>query len=242
MKQRNWTLADVGEHWDMTEDYDNINKKTYSYFRRFVDGERLSAIKSGSHILDICSRTGNGAAYFAAKRNVSGVCMDVSARMLKIAEERFKPANLAFTTKKFWDYNLPAGDNEFDAVLCFETIEHIPDVSAFMHELGRVVKPGGELILTTPNYLWEPIHLFAAVSGIHHSEGPHRFLRRREALKIILDSGFRVKKEETTVLIPYAPKCLTDIGEKLEGIFKNTLMPFFGLRRVFICEKIIPSK
>lgn len=235
---RNWALEDVGDHWDRTEDYDDINKKTYSYFRRFTDGDRLSDIKSGSYILDICCRTGNGAIYFAKQRNVYGICMDVSDKMLKIAGDALKQENINFTTRKFMDYNLPAKDNEFDAVLCFETIEHIPDVWAFTKELNRVIKPGGEAIITMPNFLWEPIHWFAAVIGIHHSEGPHRFLQRKKAIKIIKDAGFSIKKEETTVLIPYGPKFLTDFGEKMENIFKNSLMPLLGLRRIFICEKI----
>ncbi len=235
---RNWTLEEVGSHWDRTENYDSINKKTYSYFRRFTDGGRLSSIKSGSHILDICCRTGNGAVYFAKQRNVYGVCMDVSDNMLKIAGDAVKQENIKFTMQKFIDYNLPAKDNEFDAVLCFETIEHIPDVWAFTKELNRVIKPGGEAIITMPNLLWEPIHWLAAVTGIHHSEGPHRFLRRKKAIKMIKDAGFCIKKEETTVLIPFGPKFLTGFGEKLENMFKNSLMPLLGLRRIFICEKI----
>lgn len=229
---------DVAAHWDRTENYDDINKKTYSYFRRFTDGERLSDIKQGDYILDICCRTGNGAVYFAEKRNVHGVCMDVSDKMLAIASHAIKTNVIDFMTKKFIDYNLPAGDNEFNAVLCFETIEHIPGILSFMKELNRVLKLKGELILTTPNFLWEPVHWFAAFTGIHHSEGPHRFLRRKEVLSLIEKTGFAVKKEETTVLIPYGPKSLTDFGEKLEQLFKNSLMPFLGLRRIFICEKI----
>lgn len=37
-----WSFEDVGAHWDSTEDYDDFNDETYSYFRRFIDGLRLS--------------------------------------------------------------------------------------------------------------------------------------------------------------------------------------------------------
>lgn len=45
--------------------------------------------------------------------------------------------------------NVP--DNYFDFVISFQVIEHIKDDSEFIKEAYRVLKPGGRLILTTPN-------------------------------------------------------------------------------------------
>lgn len=41
----------------------------------------------------------------------------------------------------------------FDTAISCETIEHLPDPRAALAELFRVLKPGGRLLLTTPNYL-----------------------------------------------------------------------------------------
>jgi 2-polyprenyl-3-methyl-5-hydroxy-6-metoxy-1,4-benzoquinol methylase len=40
-----------------------------------------------------------------------------------------------------------------DTVICCETIEHVPDPPGAVRELARVLRPGGRLFLTTPNYL-----------------------------------------------------------------------------------------
>jgi len=44
-------------------------------------------------------------------------------------------------------------DNSFDTVISCETIEHVPDSRQAVRELARVLKPGGRLFLTAPNYL-----------------------------------------------------------------------------------------
>src|SRR5260370_188993 len=43
----------------------------------------------------------------------------------------------------------------FDAVLSSEAVEHTPDPEQSVLELYRVVKPGGHLVLSTPNRLWQ---------------------------------------------------------------------------------------
>jgi hypothetical protein len=50
-------------------------------------------------------------------------------------------------------------------------------------------------------------------------------------------AGLKVKKEATTVFIPAGPKFLIKFGEWFEKKFEKTLMPWLGLRRIFICIK-----
>lgn len=45
---------------------------------------------------------------------------------------------------------LPFQDGSFDAVLCTQVLEHLPDPGAALPELARVLKPGGQLFLTAP--------------------------------------------------------------------------------------------
>lgn len=57
---------------------------------------------------------------------------------------------------------IPVADGNFDAILCTEMLEHVPDPLAVMRECARLLRPGGKLMLTAP-----------LGSGIHQE--PHHY-------------------------------------------------------------------
>jgi SAM-dependent methyltransferase len=49
---------------------------------------------------------------------------------------------------------LPFADSVFDVIVLSEVIEHVPNMAAALNEIGRVLKPGGILLMTWPfNYM-----------------------------------------------------------------------------------------
>ena len=111
---------------------------------------------------------------------------DVSAVALGRAAARLPGARLVELEP---DAPLPLGDAGFDLVLCAETIEHVRDVQLLLSEIRRVLRPGGELALTTP-----------AARPIGRPEDPlsphlRRFTRR--SLARVLDAlGFELRSLE----------------------------------------------
>lgn len=237
-RAKDWTFQDVGRFWDSVSDYDEINEHTSSYARRFIDSYRFSQLQNNGYVLDICSRTGNGTLFFWNKGKIKkAVCADFSAKMQEICIKRLRENNVNFQAQIVDSLPLSFSDQEFETILCFETIEHVSNPAGFINELFRVLKKGGKMILTTPNILWEPVHSLAAILNIHHSEGPHKFIRKKRVVKYLEDAGFNIVNMRTAVLIPAGPKLLVKIGEWIESKTINTPMPFPGLRNIFICEK-----
>lgn len=79
--------------------------------------------------------------------------IDISADVIKKA----KKAKLKKVHYQVGDaINLPFAKNSFDAVVAFEVLEHIPanTEGEMFSEINRVLKPGGELFLSTPHKQW----------------------------------------------------------------------------------------
>ena len=51
---------------------------------------------------------------------------------------------------------LPLADGAVDLVVCSQVVEHLWDQNAFVAECARVLRPGGQLVVTTPNRLTFP--------------------------------------------------------------------------------------
>lgn len=65
---------------------------------------------------------------------------------------------------------LPWPDASFDLILCVEGIEHLEDAFAFLREMRRLIKPGGILIVTTPNILSLRSRMRFFASGFYNQD------------------------------------------------------------------------
>ena len=100
--------------------------------------------------------------------------------------------------------SLPFPDEQFDVVLSFDVLEHIPDPDAHLAEVGRVLKPGGWYLLQTPNKwtnaIFETIRWrsFSRWKADHCSLHSYRQLRNR-----LSRHGFDVAFDDVKVVTPF---------------------------------------
>jgi 2-polyprenyl-3-methyl-5-hydroxy-6-metoxy-1,4-benzoquinol methylase len=91
---------------------------------------------------------------------------------------------------------LPCPDASFDAIISTEVIEHLENPRAVFREFSRLLRPGGRLLLTTPNQ--ESIRSLASlISRGHHvafldeSYPAHlTALVRRDLERLCMETGF----------------------------------------------------
>lgn len=103
---------------------------------------------AGFDVLDVASGEGYGSAILAGVANtVVGVEIDRSS--VHHSRENYKKSNLRFLEGSA--LSLPVADKSIDVAVSFETLEHIREHENFVAELKRVMRPGGRLIISTPD-------------------------------------------------------------------------------------------
>ncbi|MEX1169639.1 MAG: methyltransferase domain-containing protein [Chloroflexota bacterium] len=103
---------------------------------------------AGRDVLDVGCNTGYGTIRFAPiAHRVVGV--DVSPRAIDAARLRAPDGRPEFILTTGFELPFPAAT--FDLVTSFQVLEHVPDPLTFLRELARVLRPGGTVILATPN-------------------------------------------------------------------------------------------
>lgn len=111
------------------------------------------APRSGERVLDVGCGAG-GLAYWAAGRGARVVGADYSSASLAAGKRiacALGPSAPAYVQADAT--RLPLRDGCFDKVICVDVLDHIPEDrhGALLGELLRAVRPGGRIILYTPN-------------------------------------------------------------------------------------------
>lgn len=102
---------------------------------------------AGREVLDLACGAGYGSAILSAAgaRRVLGVDVALEAVAHARASSGEGPLFLAAD-----GMGLPFADHRFDRIVAFEILEHVKDPEALLFEAARVLRPGGLLILSTP--------------------------------------------------------------------------------------------
>lgn len=127
--------------------------------------------------------------------------------------EKFDYDNSGITP--FNGRDIPFPDNHFDALLCTEVLEHVEQYQVLVNEMHRVLKPGGQGIITIP---W---------SARYHYIPWDYFRYTPSALKTIF-SGF------TAVNITNRGTDLAVIGNKVIVLFFRNLLPAAAWRWLLV--------
>ena len=166
---------------------EGLEPEGFAVRRRFL----LEHVSRGERVLDV----GCGEGWFTAelvRAGTEAVGVDVAEEPLRRARARWGTLDLRLVgAEGSWDLE----DASFDVVWAGEVIEHVADTAALMSEMRRVLRPGGSLVLSTPDHGWLRV-LGLAVRPRRFDEwfdprADHlRFYTRRSLGALLVDFGF----------------------------------------------------
>lgn len=107
-------------------------------------------VLQGYELRGSCLNAGCGeAAFLPFLDSFRGLTRIVHMDLKKPALENFQP-DARHEAAEGSLVDLPYKDSEFDFVFCTEVLEHIPNDERAFHEISRVLRPGGLVLISTP--------------------------------------------------------------------------------------------
>lgn len=169
--------ADAGPFDFYAAHYARFDSASSAALRRHVYGEDLGQtgwrtaaeqqeigqwlrLAAGVRLLDVCCGSGGPSLALAERTGCHVTGLDVEpvgvARARAAAARRGLDGRAAFLTADCGG-RLPFADRTFDAVLCVDAINHLPDRRATLREWARLLRPGGRLLFTDPCVVTGPL-------------------------------------------------------------------------------------
>lgn len=159
-----------------------IPAENYWFRRHEVAYQHILDRCAGRDILEAGSGEGYGAAMLAEVA-ASVTCVDYDESAVEHTRRRY--AGLVVHQANLID--LPLADASVDTAVNFQVIEHLWDQPAFITECRRVLRPGGELLISTPNRITFSPGRDTPLNPFHTRE-----LSAAELTELLIEGGFAV--------------------------------------------------
>ncbi|WP_284620310.1 bifunctional demethylmenaquinone methyltransferase/2-methoxy-6-polyprenyl-1,4-benzoquinol methylase UbiE [Aquabacterium humicola] len=119
----------------------------------------VAQVKPGHHVLDIAAGTGDLTRAFARQVGPQGLVVhtDINETMLRTGRDRLIDEGLALPTVVCDAEKLPFGNDRFDRVSVAFGLRNMTHKEQALTEMGRVLKPGGRLLVLEFSKVAEPL-------------------------------------------------------------------------------------
>jgi 2-polyprenyl-3-methyl-5-hydroxy-6-metoxy-1,4-benzoquinol methylase len=163
----------------------------------------LAQVDGGGRVLDVGCSTGYLSRLLVERGStVVGIELDEEAAA---QARRFCETVLTGDVERM---ELPFEPASFDAVMCADLIEHLREPGAFIARVRPLLRPGGRLVLTTPNVANWTIRLALLFGRFDYTERgildrthTHLFTRR-SLIRCLEGAGYHVESFDFTVPVP----------------------------------------
>lgn len=169
----------------ISPDYRNIRQDHLNRYRFAI---HQLADHRPRRILDLACGIGYGSALLARELGAEVVAVDIDDGAIAYARQHYAVPGVHFMQADARQLVLPAG--HFDAVVSFETIEHVDFAAELLATFAGLLKPGGMLVASTPNQAVMPFSVERFPFHVRH-------FTVTEIVSLVAAAGFDVDARYT---------------------------------------------
>ena len=224
-------------------------------FRRTIDAVTRAA-RAGASVLDVAAAQGNFTLALA-ERGYRVTWNDLRAELAAYVRLKHEFGDVHYAEGNCFDVGFAS---EFDVVLITEIIEHVAHPDQFLRRIASLVRPGGTVVMTTPNgaYLRNRLPRFTTCANPERFEpvqfkpdaDGHIFLLCREEVHA-LAQGAGLDVEHLSLftnpltrgtlglarLLPYLPARAVEWVERVTALRNGTLFPRVNIQILAVLRR-----
>ncbi len=233
------SIADSRDRW--------IAKNRYYY--RQIEKLAQFIVPAGSRVLELGCGTGN---LLHAVRPSRGVGVDISGRMIEIARKKYPGYSFVHSSLEKFD-----ADEEFDYIIVSDTLDTVDDVQAALEKIRGLCSPRTRVLITTFNYLWQPVIKLAEVIKQRMPQPTPSWLAQFDVENLCELAGLETISAGNRILIPKPVFFISDLVNRYLAqlplinnlclvhyrvVKVRNIIPIATARNRFSCSIVIPAR
>ena len=229
----------VREYFDKFAAARDSWRKKNSYYHHDIKNFLRYLVPAGVSVLEIGCATGDITDHLAAANpQIAG--MDLSPAMIKQAQNKYPRLNFFVA-----DVENLAVPEKYDYLIMSDVVGYLDDLQTAFRQLLTCSHPTTKLIVTTYNYLWEPILRLGEILKIKMPHPMENWLSGADLEQFLYLSGWEVVKEGKRLLFPTNVPLLAEFLNRYLAklpFFRNLCLVNYFIARPIPLRKNDPSK
>jgi hypothetical protein len=219
-------------------------KRRNRFYQKVIEKQYSFIIPEGAVVLELGCSTGD---LLNAVKPSEGIGVDFSEKTLAIAKQKYP--HLRFIHANVLDFVL---DQPVDYIIISDLITSLWDVQSFLKRLRGYVTLNTKIIISTYNFIWEPILKFGEFLRLKAKQPLQNWLSAHDIQNLLYLNDFEVIKTERKLLFPkYIPlfnAVVNKFWANLPGVNHFNLVQFITARPIsttpndYSVSIVVPSR
>jgi ubiquinone/menaquinone biosynthesis C-methylase UbiE len=205
------------------------------YLRSLYRALEQLPLDNGCRVLDVACGNGSFGEWFKSRLGAEMYGIDYSPVAVDLCKQK------GYAEVKLVDLDkdpIPFEDNYFDLVILSAVVEHIMSPEEVLEQACRRLKPGGKVIVLTPNITWIINRLLFLIGRWDHSlmggtKGHISYMNKLQLTRALTEAGFQDLDWTHSVMVVEGDSASS------RNVFARTLIRVFNDRRTRIWQSLL---